>query len=446
MPDLRCDRIKRVRAVVASARSTGRGSMKRALIAGLISMAAALAQPPAEAQTSVPRNRTLVIAQNFDPQSLWPNATTASDNLNAGAAVVEPLYWPDPRTGKPQPLLVESHRLLEPTLLQLKLRAGVKFSNGEPMNADAVVHSIKLFIDPKAAPAYAIYAKTIASAEKLDDLTVNLRMAFPYPAVDLLLTQIYVTPPAYWNQVGAAAFQQKPIGTGPFKFVEWVKDNRLVMDRNETYWGKGPQNVDRVIWRPVPDDTARAAGLETGEYDIATNLAITSVLRLETQSQLQIDAVPSFRIFQLILSSLDIHPSPLRDKRVRQAINHAIDKDAIIKNLLFGKARALSGQVLRREQLGHEPALKDYPFDLAKAKALLTEAGHPNGFSVVFKFPSGRYAQDREVSEAIAGMLAKAGIRTEMVVLEPGEFLRQLRGRELAPIAFLGLAPLDDPD
>lgn len=420
--------------------------MMRFLGACAVALAVTIGAFGADAQTAVPRNRTLVIAQNFDPQSLWPNATTASDNLNAGAAIVEPLYWPDPRTGKPQPLLVESHRLLEPTLVQLKLRPGVTFSNGEKMDAAAVVHSIDLFVDPKIAPAYALYAKTIAGVEKVDDLTVNVRMAFAYPAIDLLLTQIYVTPPGYWKQVGAAGFQQKPIGTGPFKFVEWVKDNRLVMDRNETYWGKPLQNIDRVIWRPVPDDTSRAAGLETGEYDIATNLAITSVLRLENDARLQIDAVPSFRIFQLILSSLDIHPSPLSDKRVRQAINYAIDKDGIIKNLMFGKARALNGQVLRREQLGYDPSLKDYPFDLAKARALLAEAGHPNGINVVFKFPSGRYAQDREVSEAIAGMLAKAGIRTQMVVLEPGEFLRQLRGRELAPIAFLGLAPLDDPD
>jgi peptide/nickel transport system substrate-binding protein len=218
------------------------------------------------------------------------------------------------------------------------------------------------------------------------------------------------------------------------------------MERNTAYWGKGPVGFNRVIWRPVPDDTARVAGLTTGEYDIATNVPISNIQDINRQRDRRVIETPSYRIFQLILSSLEEHPSALHDKRVRQAVNHAIDKKAIIDNLFEGKAFALNGQLLRQSQLGYDPSLKDYAFDLAKARALLTEAGHPNGIELTFKFPTGRYAQDREVSEAIAGMLAKAGIRTRMVSLEPGEFLRQLRNRELQPMAYIGLAPLDDPD
>jgi peptide/nickel transport system substrate-binding protein len=228
--------------------------------------------------------------------------------------------------------------------------------------------------------------------------------------------------------------------------LSWSKDDRVVMDRNPAYWGKGPTGIDRVVWRPVPDDTARVAGLVTGEFDVATNVPISSIDEINGQPDRRVVETPSYRIFQLILSSLEEHPSPLHDKRVRQAVNYAIDKKAIIDNLFQGRAFALNGQLLRRTQLGYDPTLQDYPYDLAKARSLLAEAGHPNGVEVLFKFPSGRYAQDREVSEAIAGMLGRAGIRTRMVSLEPGEFLRQLRNRELQPMAYLGLAPLDDPD
>jgi peptide/nickel transport system substrate-binding protein len=415
---------------------------RRSLLAGTATL---LATRPAAAQAPS-RARTLVIAQNFDPTSLWPNATTASDNINAGAAITESLFWIDPRTNQAMPLLAEGFIVEGPNSVRIALRPNIRFANGEPMDADAVVHSLKLFLDAKTTPAYAIYTAALDGVEKIDERTVRLRTKHPYPAIGLVLAQVFVVPPKYWASVGAAGFGQKPVGTGPFRLTEWVKDSRLVMDRNPDYWGQAPAGVERLVWRPVPDDTARAAGLMAGEFDLTSALAITDVPQVEADPKLQVAAAPSFRIYTIILSSLAEHPSPLQDHRVRQALNHAVDKDSLVKNVLFGRARILSGQLLRREQPGFDPEVKDYGFDPVRARSLLAEAGHPNGFEIVFKFPSGRYAQDREVSEAVAGMLAKIGVRTRMAVLEPGEFLRQLRQKELQPMAFVGLAPPDDPD
>jgi peptide/nickel transport system substrate-binding protein len=420
---------------------------RRALtrVVALLAVPAALAALPGAVAAQAPR--TLTIAQGFDPQTLWPNGTTASDNLNAGNAIVEALVWSNPASGKIEPMLVEKWERTSPTTMKLTLRQGVTFTNGEPMDADAVVHSFGVFLDTKITPAYANYAAAIDKVEKVDASTVLVHTKFPYPPFELMLTQVYVTPPKYWASVGGAdGFGQKPIGTGAFKLTSWSKDDRVVMDRNTAYWGKGPTGIDRVVWRPVPDDTARVAGLVTGEFDVATNVPISSIDEINGQPDRRVVETPSYRIFQLILSSLEEHPSPLHDKRVRQAVNYAIDKKSIIDNLFQGRAFALNGQLLRRTQLGFDPTLQDYPHDVAKARSLLAEAGHPNGIEITFKFPSGRYAQDREVSEAIAGMLGRAGIRTRMVSLEPGEFLRQLRNRELQPMAYLGLAPLDDPD
>ena len=416
----------------------------RSRLFGLILLLLGCLPMHASAQ-AVARNRTLIIAQNFDPQSLWPNGTTASTNLNPGAAIVEPLFWINPASNKMEPVLALAHRVLSPTSHRVELRKGVKFSNGEPMNADALLHTLKVFTDKVQTPAYTLYSAPFDRFEKVDEYTVVIHTKDPYPAMALALTQVYVIPPGYWNQAGPAKYAQAPIGTGPYKFTEWVKDDRVVMDRNPSYWGSPPKGIERVVWKPVPDDTARAVGLEAGEYDVAASLSGAAMARLQSQRNLQLYSVSSYRAFTMILSMLPKHQSPLLDKRVRMAIIHAIDNNAIVKNLFFGKAEVMQGQVLRKEQLGFDPDIKPYAFDIAKSKALLTEAGFPNGFEIDFKIPSGRYAQDREVCEAIAGMLAKVGIKAKLVALEGGEFLRQLRTQELGPMSFVGLAPPDDP-
>ncbi len=389
---------------------------------------------------------TLVVAQNFDPQTLWPNGTTASDNLNAGSAIVEALFWVDPQGEVFSPLLATGFEMENDTSLIVRLREGVSFTNGEPMNADAVIHSFNVFIDTAQAPAYARVSDPFESIERIDDLTVRITLKYPYPPIRLALSQLYITPPGYWNEVGLEAFGLNPVGTGPFVFESWARDDRLVMTANADYWGDAPQGIDRVVWRPVPDEIARAAGLMTGEYHVATALNVTSALEVDASSELTLVPVPSYRIYQIILSSLENHPSPLQDRRVRQALNHAIDKDLIIEALLFGYGVPLRGQVLREPQLGFNPDLEDYAYDPQLAREMLAEAGYPDGFTIDFKFPAGRYAQDREISEAVAGMLSEVGVNTNMIVLEPGEFLRQLRASELWPMAYVGLAPQDDPD
>ena len=416
---------------------------RRSLIASTLSATAAATVPR---QGSAAAAGVLTITQSYDPRSLWPNDDTAQEFLNIGNSITESLYWGDPKTGKLLPILAESYEQISPTSVRVKVRPGLSFTNGEPLDADAVVAATKVFADAKQTPAYGFFGNAIASVEKESEMSVILNTKTPYPAIGLLLAQVYITPPKYWASVGADGFRQKPIGTGPYKLVEWVRDNRVVMEPNADYWGKGPKHIQRLIWRPVPNDTARAAGLQTGEFDIATTLSATSLQQLRGASGVDVLAVPSFRIYQLLFSVLPGETGPLQDKRVRQALNYAVDKKSIVDNLFDGRARLLNGQLLRREQLGYNPALTDYAFDPAKAKALLKDAGYADGFEIQFKFPSGRYAQDREVAEAISGMLADVGVKCRMVSLEAGEFLNQLNAKKLGPMALTGSAPADDPD
>ncbi len=388
----------------------------------------------------------LTVAQGFDPQSLWPNATTNAETYNVGTPIVESLFWLDASDNKIKPLLALSYTQDTPTQIIVKLRPGVKFSNGEPMNADAVIFSFNILIDAKQTPAYTRYFETFTKATKIDDLTVRMETKTPVPPMELTLSLFFVVPPKYWTEVGGAdAYGRKPIGTGPFLFESWVRDAQVVMKKNPSYWGKAPEGIDELVFKPVPDDNSRVAGLIAGEYDVINNVPVSETVDLKKRSNIKVLPVNAFAITTLILSSLEEDKSPLQDVRVRQAINYAIDKQAIIDSLFMGSANPLNGQLLRKAQLGYNPNLTDYPYDIKKAKELLTAAGYPNGFEVRFKVPVGSYQQGQEVAEAVAGMLEAVGIKARIQLIEAGEYLRQLRARELGPMAMSGSQPPDDP-
>jgi peptide/nickel transport system substrate-binding protein len=387
----------------------------------------------------------LTVAQGFDAQTLWPNGTTNAVTYNVGTPIVESLFWLDPRNNKLTPLLATGFTQETPTSIVVKLRPNVKFTNGELMNADAVIHSFNVLIDPKQTPAYTRYFEAFDKITKIDDLTVRMTTLYPVPPMDLTLSLFFVVPPAYWNQVGQDEYGRKPIGTGPFKLERWVRDAEVVMKKNEAYWGEAPGGFDELVFKPVPDDMARAAGLVTGEYDIVKNLPVASLDDVRKRANVGVLSVPSNAIHSILMSSLEEHKSPLQSKKVRQAFNYAVDKKSIIENLLFGNGVPLDGQLLRKAQLGYNPNLKDYPYDPKKAKELLAEAGYPNGFETTLKVPVGSQAQQQEVAEAVAGMLAGIGVKVNLTLIEGGEYLRQLRARELWPMGVSGSSPPDDP-
>lgn len=410
-------------------------AMRRSLIVIYLAVASAIgAAGPAAGQT-------LTIAQDIDPADLYGSRSTN----NPMFPILESLYLDNPHTGEIEPLLALSHEMVSETEVLIKLRDGVSFTNGEKMNAEAVAHSIKLFADPKTVPAYGIYASAIDTAEPVDELTVRLMLKKPSPIVQLLLAQVLVIPPKYWEQVGPKEFGQRPIGTGQFVLTEWLKDDRIVMDINPGYWGEAPTGFDKLVWKTVPEASSRAAGLKTGEFDLAIAIPAIDAIEIENLDDVGIYSGDVSRVFQLTLSALPQHETPIQNKLVRQALNYAIDKQTIIDALYYGKAKLLNGQVILPSQPGYDPDMKDYAFDPEKAKSLLAEAGYPDGFEVEFRCPANRYPQGQETCEAISGMLSNVGIKTSITLLESGEFIRQLISREYAPMGILGLGIPDDP-
>ena len=426
-------------------RDYGKGEYKegwtmKALIRGLMLATCLTASLAIGAQA-----QRLTVAQGFDPQTLWPNGTTNAETYNGGTPVVESLFWLDGRDMKVKPLLATGFTQETPTSIIVKLRPNIRFSNGEAMNADAVIHSFKILIDPKETPAYTRYFETFTKIDKIDDLTVRMHTSVPIPPMDLTLSLFFVVPPTYWNQVGQDGFGKRPIGTGPFLFERWVRDAELVFRRNPNYWGEAPVGINELVFKPVPDEMARAAGLMTGEYDVVKNLPAAGLNDVKRRPTARVISVPSYAICGLNMSSWEGHNSPLQNKKVRQALNYAVDKKSIIDNILFGNGVPLNGQLLRQSQLGYNPDLKDYPYDPARARALLAEAGFPNGFEIGFKIPSGSYANAKEVAEAVSGMLNQVGVRPRIQIIESGEYLRQLRARELWPMSMTCSSPPDDP-
>lgn len=414
----------------------------RAVAAAALCAALVLgALPAAVGAPRTPRD-TLVVAQGFDPRCLSPLFGTAQQDKNVSGQVVERLVQFSPDALGYLPELATRWEKIGNDTLRVHLRRGVRFTNGEEFNA----HSAKYSLDQMLrAGSLAFFVSHLARADVVDLYTVDIKAKGP-TSERLMLSALamgsFQYPPAYTEQVGLLrGFCQRPIGTGPYKFVEWVKDDRVVFEANADYWGGAPR-VRRLVFRPIPEGAARVAALQAGDIDLAIDIPLDAMDRISNDPNVRVHAIRGMRIFRLTLAAK--WEGPLQHKKVRQALQYAIDVDAIIRTVLKGRARKLDGQPLTPEYFGYVSGFKPYPYDPERTKRMLTEAGFPNGFEVTFKYPHGRYAQDKEVSEAIAAQLLKVGVRTKQVVLEPGEFLTQLSQLGLRDMFYSGSLPPPD--
>jgi peptide/nickel transport system substrate-binding protein len=420
--------------------------MKRPLrwggLAGLALIALAFAQTPGAFGAPRSPKDTLVVAQGFDPRCLSPLFGTAQQDKNVSGQIVERLVQFSPDALGFLPELAIRWQKTAPDTLRLTLRRGVRFTNGEEFNANSAKYSLDLML---RAPSLAFFVSILKSVEAVDLYTVDVKAAGP-TSERLMLAALamgsFQYPPQYTEQVGLLrGFCQRPIGTGAFKFVEWVKDDRIVFEGNADYWGGAPR-LRRLIYRPIPEGAARVAALQAGDIDLSIDVPLDAWDRVSNDPNLTPHAIRGMRIFRLTTASK--WEGPLQNKKVRQGMQFAVDADAIIRTLLKGRARRLEGQPLTPEYFGYAPGLKSATYDPERAKRMFAEAGFPNGFEITFKYPHGRYPQDKEISEAVAAQLLKVGVRTKQVVLEPGEFLTQLSQLGLRDMFYSGSLPPPD--
>jgi peptide/nickel transport system substrate-binding protein len=373
----------------------------------------------APARASAPSGR-LVVAQGADPASLDPLQQTGLVEASVYGNVFEALMSLD-ASGNLGPGLAESYQALNERTWEFKLRDGVRFHNGEPFEATSVRATVEAMLDPAGKSPVRAQLGAIERVETPDPRTARIVTRQPFAPLLAELTGLMMLPPGVLAAGGSAALAQQPIGTGPFRFAEWIHDDHLALEANRDYWGD-PPGVGRLEFRPVPESATRMASLQTGGVDLATNVPVDAITPLQRQG-LQVITRPGIQTLYLRLNA---RKPPLDDVRVRQALAAAVDSQRIVDALYGGHARRVNGP-FPPEVFGYDPAAPLQAYNPDRARALLREAGQGSGLSLVMETPVGRYPSDREVAQALVGFFQGVGVQVELRTVEWGAYLNRLQ-------------------
>ncbi len=373
--------------------------------------------------------QTLVVAQGTDAVTLDPHDATDSPSATITSHVYETLFELTPE-GEIVPHLASGFELSDDGLtLTLNIREGVVFHDGTPLTAEIVKGSIDRFLDEELAFTFRFLLDPVSNVEVLDEYTVELTLVDRFAPLFAHLTHSStgIVLPAAVEQHGEE-FNANPVGTGPFSFVSWQRNEAIELARFDDYWGDVAQ-VDAVRFITVPENTTRMAMVESGEAHVAVRVPPQDIARLDANPDVNVENVSSLRtIFIYFNTNLE----PFNDPRVRQAVNYAVNNDDL-RDFVLGGAVRVSDAPIAPGIFGYTP-VGNYDQDLERARELLAEAGYADGFSTTLYSPSGRYLQDIQTSEAIQGMLAEVGINVEIETLEWSAYLEKIN------------APIEDND
>jgi peptide/nickel transport system substrate-binding protein len=407
----------------------------------VLALGAALLPGPPGAQAA-PAQVTIGIGA--EPLTLM-GATVVDWTTNAQLEnIYDLLFTRDPKTERILPWLATGYRILDDRTWEFTLRQGVRFHDGERFTAEAVKFLFEYMLDPKNKTHYLPRFKPVQRVDVINDYTVRVHTSEPFPVLlsYLSLPGPFIMAPEYVRKVGVDYAAAHPIGTGPYRLTQWVRGERLVLERNPSYWAGTPR-IPRVVFRVIPDFSARLAALLAGEIDIMKDVPPQAVDTVNRSGRAQVRSTVSSRINYLALETL--HPGPMQQVKVRQAMTYAVDVDELIKTVLAGQATRICGYVSRFDP-AYDPALRCPRYDPQKAVQLLTEAGYdPKKLVLTLDTPSGRYPLDKEVSEAIAAQLAKLGITVHVQVNEWRTHLDKIINRKVGDMFFLGWGPDLEP-
>jgi peptide/nickel transport system substrate-binding protein len=380
--------------------------------------------------------QTLVIAQGTDPVTLDPHDITDSPSATVASHLYETLFDLTP-DGQIVPHLAVAHELSADGLtLTLSLRDDVTFHDGTPLTAEVVKGSLDRFLDAGNAFTFRFLLDAVKQVNALDEHTVELKLATRFAPLLAHLTHsstAIVLPAAV--AAHGEAFGENPVGTGPFSFVSWQRNEQVNLARFDGYWGD-TAGVEAIRFLAVPENTTRMALVESGEAHVAVRVPPQDIARLAANPNVSVENVSSVRtIFIYFNNELE----PFTDQRVRQAVNYAVNKEDLADFILGGAVR-VSDAPVSPGVFGYTP-VGDYAHDPERARALLAEAGYPDGFSTTLYSPSGRYLQDIQVSEAIQSQLAEVGIDAQIETLEWSAYLERANApveSNIVPFGMLG--------
>jgi peptide/nickel transport system substrate-binding protein len=327
----------------------------------------------------------------------------------------------------PYPALAESWEVLDDVTWRFTLRQGVTFHNGNAFDADDVIWSFnRAKTSDKSGFKGALSA--IQSMEKVDDYTVDVTTNGPFPILLAKLTYLKIMDKEYAEPMSDEDLGRKPVGTGPYTLLSWQRGQSIVLEANPDYF-LGMPSIERVEIRPLTNDSTRVAAILSNAVGLINQVPVRDVDRIKAISQLRFVMQPGLRLIYLQMDQHreqspyveGVESNPFLDVRVRKALYHGIDEDAIVEHIMGGFA-VPAGQYYPAAVTGYDPNVTRPPYDPDKARQLLKEAGYEDGFTVTLDTPNDRYINDDKIAQAVASSLAKIGINVKVNAIPKGSF------------------------
>ncbi|MBM7324696.1 hypothetical protein JS562_16520 [Agrobacterium sp. S2] len=340
------------------------------------------------------------------------------------------------------PSLAENWEPFDANTWRFHLRKGVKFHDGKELTAQDVKFTIDRVIDPQTGYGFLGRISQVSGAVVVDPYTVDIKTKSTFPTLPKGLTDVVIEAEHYYKEVGADVVKRQPMGTGPFIAKKWVPGDRYELEANKAYWNGAPK-VDHLVIRQIPEAATRIAALLSGEVDIIEEVPIDSVEEVDASGVAKIHSAST--TVGLVLT-YDVRKPPFDNPKVREALDYAVDKQLILKEILKDKAELLDGQLVTKKTLGYNPDIRARPYDPEKAKRLLKEANFDFKTPIAIMTQAGKYVSDVDICNAIAGMLLEVGITANINVVESGVYLKQWAVKEMGPIYMVGWYSQGDAD
>lgn len=377
----------------------------------------------------------LKIGLKAEPSSMDPHYHNLTPNNMMATYTFDKLVKQDNKQNL-KPGLAISWKPISELTWEFKLRKGVKFHDGSPFTAEDVKFTLERGPKvPNSPSSFTRYMKHINKIEIVDPHTIRFTTPDPFPLMATYLSTFTIISKKHGEGAATKDYNsgKAMIGTGPFKFVEWIPGDRIVYTRNDEYWGDKPE-WEKVIVKPISNSSARVAALLAGDVDLINFVPTADIEKLKKNQNLTMEQSVSNRIIYLhIDSNRDVSPfvtdkngqamtkNPLKDVRIRRAISMAINRPAIVSKVMEGNAIA-AGQLLPPGFFAVSPNLKPVKYDLEGAKKLMAEAGWADGFGLTIHGPNNRYVNDAKICQAVAQMLTRVGIQTKVDTMPKNVF------------------------
>ena len=395
--------------------------MRRILFAASVLMATAMLAPlPASAQDA----DKVTVALPSDTPSLDPTIDTSPIGVNIRLNIFDQLTDVAPDgTVKPR-LAVSWEASPDATVWTFTLRENTKFHDGKPVTIDDVIWTYNKIINDTKSPVRT-YLSKIKSMERLSDTKLRITLVEPFAPFDRQVSLVSIVPKEAYERLGPTQFNQTPIGSGPYKVLRWIKDDRLEMEAFADYWDGAPK-VKHTVFRPVPAEAARVASLLAGDIDIVPMLPPVLAQRLDGRGGAKAEKVESYKVIYL---GYDVTNGILGNLDFRKAIDTSIDREAITSKLLRGFGRPI-GQMVTPVSFGYDKSIPVTKYDPDAAKQLIKSSGY-NGENIVIQYPNNNFNAGDEVMQAVAGYMKAVGINVELQPMEYTAFFPAWAGRKL---------------